>query len=389
MAPPGFSGYRSRAVTSEPAIEGLDPEQLAFLDRYGFDAELFARWQQQVASGELSKERNQVQGKLVAPGADSIHALPKRETPERQELEQLGLDAIGRGEFGVVILNGGMATRFGGVVKGVVPVTGDRSFLALKVGDVRRLRERCGAPIHVYMMNSFATDEATREHFAKHDNFGLPADEVHHFTQFVSIRMTETGEVFRTDSGEVSPYGPGHGDFAPALRASGCLKHFQEAGGKYLFLANVDNLGARVDATMLGHHIAQKAQVTIEVAPKWPGDAGGSPYLYEGKLQLVEQIRYPEGFDPDIVDVFNTNTFHFSADCLDRDFDLGWYFVEKKVDDRKAVQVERLVGEMSRFLKSNFVKVKRTGPQCRFFPIKTPEDLESGRDEIAELFDQA
>ena len=55
---------------------------------------------------------------------------------------------------------------------------------------------------------------------------------------------------------------------------------------------------------VLGHHIARGAQATVECAPKWPGDAGGSPFLVDGKVQLVEQIRYPEDFNPDIVDVF-------------------------------------------------------------------------------------
>jgi len=43
-------------------------------------------------------------------------------------------------------------------------------------------------------------------------------------------------------------------------------------------------------------------------------------------------------------------------------------------------------GEMTRFLKSGFVRVKRTGPEGRFFPIKTPEDLEVGRDEVEEMY---
>jgi len=124
----------------------------------------------------------------------------------------------------------------------------------------------------------------------------------------------------------------------------------------------------------------------VELAPKWPGDVGGAPYLCDGRVQLIEQIRFPEGFDPDIVDVFNTNTFHFATRALDRDFELGWYFVEKKVEGRPAVQIERLVGEMTRFLKSHFIRVRRTGPTSRFFPIKAPDDLKAGQDEIREMY---
>jgi UTP--glucose-1-phosphate uridylyltransferase len=367
-------------------VKSLTDEHLAFLRQYGFDEELFAGWRAQVKRKALSIENNKVQGTLQAPPPDAIRELPVPGTPERAELDRLGQAAIRNGEFGVVILNGGMATRFGGVVKGIVEVFDGRSFLALKLLDVQRAQETCGGRIPVFVMNSFATAAATAEHFAAHADFGFPPGQITHFNQFVSVRLEKNGQIFATKDGGISPYGPGHGDFAPAFRQSGCLARFLAGGGRYLFVGNVDNLGARVHPGILGLHIQQRAEATVEVAPKWPGDVGGSPYLLDGKLQLVEQIRYPDGFDPDIVDVFNTNTLHFNADALDRDFDLGWYYVEKTVDGRKAVQVERLIGEMTRHLKSNFVRVKRTGTRTRFLPIKTPEDLEAGRDEIREMF---
>jgi UTP--glucose-1-phosphate uridylyltransferase len=367
-------------------LKSLTPEQLAFLGRYGFDAALFASWRAAVREGELSVENNWVNGEILAPPAGAIHSLPKRDTAEGAELREIGAAAIAAGELGVVLLNGGMATRFGGVVKGIVEVHGGRSFLGLKLDDVRRAQERFGGRIEVFLMNSFATDEATKAHLLEHDNFGLETSQVHHFTQFISVRMEPDADLFLLENGEISPYGPGHGDCAPALREHGCLERFLTDGGVHLFVSNVDNLGARVDAEILGHHLRAGAQATVELAPKWPGDVGGAPYVVDGRLQLIEQIRYPEGFDPDIVDVFNTNTFHFRADALDREFDLGWYLVQKTVEGRPAVQLERLIGELTKFLSAEFVRVKRTGPRSRFLPVKTPEDLESGRDEIAEMF---
>lgn len=361
-------------------------DQLEFLRRYGFDEELFRSWQEGVRSGRLSLDNNVLRGEILAPEPGSIHELPKRGSEAWNELEAIGAAAIARGEFGVVVLNGGMATRFGGVVKGVVEVLGGRSFLALKAEDIRRAEERYGGRIPLFLMNSFATEAATKEHFTAHGDFGLAPGQVTHFAQFVSVRMERDGAVFRTESGDISPYGPGHGDFPAAFRASGCLDAFRRGGGKYLFLCNVDNLGARVDAVILGQHVRSAVEMTVEVAPKWPGDVGGSPFVVDGKLQLVEQIRYPPGFDPDIVDVFNTNTFHFTAAALDREFDLGRYYVQKKVEARPAVQIEHLVGETSRFLAADYLRVKRTGASNRFFPIKTPEDLEGGREEIAELY---
>lgn len=369
-------------------MHGLTAEQLEFLTRYGFDGDLFARWQADVAAGRLSKAGNAVTSELLAPPPGTISKLPGTTTKATKELVKTGTGAIAEGQLGVVVLNGGMATRFGGVVKGIVPVLGrKRSFLALCAEDVLRAQERHGGKIQIYLMNSFATDEATKAHFAENDQFGLDDDQVHHFTQFVSLRMEPDGSVFKLANGEVSPYGPGHGDFADAFRQSGMLGHFQGTGGRHLLVRNVDNLGARIDPIILGNHIRHGTEVTCEVAPKWPEDVGGSPYLYEERTQLIEQIRYPAGFDAAIVDVFNTNTFTFAAAALAQPRPLGWYFVEKQVEGRKAVQIEHLIGEMTRFLQSRFLQVRRSGRDTRFLPVKTPEDLDAARDEIREMYD--
>ncbi len=364
----------------------LTEEQLSYLNQYGFDQQLLEDWQKGVREGWYSNQNNWVKGEIYAPDTDAIRHVPKRDSEERAELEAVGCKALRNGELGVVILNGGMATRFGGGVKGTVSVLGKRSFLELKMEDVKRGQEISDRPIPVFLMNSFVTEAGTRDHCVEHGNFGLREGQLRHFVQFISLRMTTNGDLFHTADGELSHYGPGHGDFAPAIVKSGCLEDFLADGGKYLFVSNVDNLGARISPLILGHHIASGDEMTIELAPKWPGDVGGSPYLVDDKLQLVEQIRYPEGFNPDIVDVFNTNTFTFTAEALREPMDMGWYYVEKTVEDKVAVQMEHLIGEATRTLTSNYVRVKRTGLGNRFLPVKTPKDLDSAREEIEQLY---
>ena len=55
------------------------------------------------------------------------------------------------------------------------------------------------------------------------------------FNQLISIRLDEKGETFHDSEGNVSFYGPGHGDFRPAFVNSGMLDKFIENGGEYLF----------------------------------------------------------------------------------------------------------------------------------------------------------
>ena len=46
-------------------------------------------------------------------------------------------------------------------------------------------------------------------------------------------------------------YPPGHGDIFDALSNSGLLDKLIEAGKEYIFVSNVDNLGADVDLKIL------------------------------------------------------------------------------------------------------------------------------------------
>jgi UTP--glucose-1-phosphate uridylyltransferase len=368
-------------------VNGLTAEQLAFLATYGFDAALQQRWQAALAAGVLNKAANCVRAPLQAPPAKDLPAIPVHGSPDWHECDRLGRAAIAAGQLGVVVLNGGMATRFGGVVKGVVPVLGPRrSFLGLVVEDALAQEATAGGRIPLFFMNSFATDAATKAHFAQHAQFGAPADRIHHFTQFVALRMERDGRLFRLANGELSPYGPGHGDFPGAFQQAGLLQRFLEGGGRHLLVRNVDNLGARIDPAILGHHLRSGAKATVELAPKWAGDAGGAPYLLEGRTQLIEGLRFPPGFDPDIVSVFNTNTLWFEAEALARPFALGRYYVEKSVEGRTAVQIEHLIGELTAHLPTNFLRVPREGLGTRFLPVKTPEDLVAIRSTIEGIY---
>jgi UTP--glucose-1-phosphate uridylyltransferase len=266
----------------------------------------------------------------------------------------------------VAILNGGMATRFGGVVKGLVEAVDGLNFLEWKLRDAKR------AAVPVVLMNSFATDEPTREYLGDRD--------VITFTQTVLLRLNPDGSLFPGPS----PYSPGHGDFVECLPVDA----LRARGVRTVMLSNVDNLGARVDPRVLAAHRRAGNPLTIEVAPSG-GDLGGAPVRVDGRPMVVEGFRFPPGFDAAALPVFNTNSLVLDLDALDREYPLTWLYVEKDVDARKAVQLERLVNELSAFLPTTFLLVPRRGPQSRFVPVKTPEDLETARPRLRELLETA
>ena len=360
------------------SLDELDPETQELLRRYGFDAAAFDELQGRVASGELSQASNVVLGLVEPPHESDLARLAEPGTDAWTDLRETGVEAIRAGRVAQAVLAGGMATRFGGVVKGAVEALDGGSFLSWKLGETAALGDALGVEIPVVLMTSFQTDDETRAHVG-----ALRVPEPLWFTQSVSLRLTEGGALF-LEAGRPSPYAPGHGDLVSGIRSSGTLDRLRRRGVEHVAVSNVDNLGARLDPVVVGTHIAADRPLTVEVAAK-EGDLGGAPARVDGRPGLLEGPQFPSEFDQDRIRVFNTNSATVRLDALDRDFELPWLHVLKQVDGRAAVQLERLYHQISWQLETTFLEVPRSGPYGRFFPIKEPEDLEHARVGLREL----
>jgi UTP--glucose-1-phosphate uridylyltransferase len=360
-------------------LDAVDAGTRETLERFGFDPGLFEDLRARVAAGELSPGSNVVRGVVEPPHLSDLTRLPEPGDERYEEARNAGIEALRSGAVGQVVLAGGMATRFGGVVKAVVEAIDGRSFLDVNLTETCELEEAVGAEVPVALMTSFATDGVIRNYVADH-GLGEPIQ----FHQFVSLRLEPDGDLFRGADGRPSLYAPGHGDLFDALRTSGALAELRERGVRMVTVSNVDNLGARVDPAVLGMHVLSGRPYTAEVARK-EGDLGGAPVRVNGRLQLLEGPRFPPDFDQELVPVFNTNTAVFDLDALDRELDLTWLYVEKEADGRPVVQLERVYHEASAFLPTTYLEVPRRGPRGRFFPIKTPEDLAAAQDDLREL----
>jgi len=351
----------------------FDDQTRTLLQSFGFDLALFDKLRDQHASAQGSPS-GILQGHITPPTADDISSLPSVGSSRYIELEERGRAAIAAGEIASVVLAGGMATRFGGVVKAAVPVHDGMSFLDLKLADARRAARATRGRIPVFVMTSFATHAVLDRLLKDVDDDWV---EARVFPQFVSVRLDPSGDVFRGADGRPSPYAMGHGDLPFALRASGLLGEFRARGGRALCMSNVDNLTASIDPALIGWHLEGEQRITVEVTDKNPGDKGGAPARVDGVLQIVEGFRFPPSFDQDGIPVFNTNTLTFDADALDTPCELDFFAVRKRVEEREVIQFERLVGQLTAFIESAYLRVPREGPGGRFHPVKDPDELES------------
>lgn len=351
----------------------LTAAELTALEALHFDLDGFVQLRGQLRDGTFPD--NALTESISPPPPEAITELPSG--PDAASNAAVGRALLTKGEAALVLLNGGMATRFGGRVKGVVEALPGRSFLALQMA---RMTELGACPLLV--MNSHATDAITAQHLKDNDSFGMSSSDLFTFKQAAAPRVRPDASLYRDPKGELSLYGPGHGDLLPSLRRSGALKWLRERGVRYLLVANVDNLAATLDPALLGLFAATSSQMMVEVCRKEEHDVGGCPAAVRGRTQIVEGFAFPDTFDQSTLPAFNTNTLWFRCDALSRELPLHWYLVRKQVDSEDVVQFERLVGQATWFLDSSYVLV----PRSRFCPIKSQNDLDIAYDTLREMF---
>ena len=358
-------------------LAALPPSLLARLAARGFEPAQLEAWAAMI--GKDRDHRNRLPGTVEPPHAGDVLDAPIAGTAVHAECRARGEEALARGEVALCVLAGGMATRMGGVVKALVDALPGLSFLDLRLAENAHLARIAGKPVPLWMMTSEATEGPIRAALGAR----LDADNLATFEQFVSLRLTPEGALFLDDEGHPSVYSTGHGDLPDALRQSGLCERFVARGGKTVWIANIDNLGATVDPAVLGFHLAHRGDLTVELVDKVGSDRGGGPVRWNGRPLITEEFRLPVGFDPAQVPVFNTNTFLVGAEAL-ASLSMKWTYVEveKKIGDRRAVQFERILGELTAGLEPRFLRVPRSGPGSRFLPVKDLPELEKRRPEI-------
>lgn len=403
---------------------GIDERSAGVLAEFGFDANVFDELRAQLGdpssgpnrptSGPTSQPTGKSSTALNHLRASSLRAcepsdlvpLAEPGCAEHAELVELGGAALAAGQVGCLVLAGGMATRFGGGTKALATVSGDATFIDYKVADVALAARNFGGTVPLWLMTSFAThaplnawaaggqpdraaggqpDKAASTHATR-------SIDIECVPQFASMRLRPDGELVCVNeadppsrAGQPKPctpslYAPGHGDVPWAMARSGTLERFRASGGRYVLLSNVDNLGATVDPSVIGAHIANGNPLTCEVARG--SDVGGAPWWVDGRLQIVEAFRLPPERDPTEAGCVNTNTMVIDVDVLAAASPLTFFRVHKQVDGETVVQFERLIGELSAHVATTMLVVPRDGPAGRFFPVKDPSELARRRRDI-------
>jgi UTP--glucose-1-phosphate uridylyltransferase len=307
-------------------------------------------------------------------------------------------DALSR--IAVVKLNGGLGTSMGlRGPKSLVEVKPGRSFLDVVALQVLDLRARYEVRLPLVLMNSFATREASLAALGRHDGIdsGLPADFLQ--SREPKLRADTLEPVEWPADRELEWCPPGHGDLYVSLAASGMLDTLLDAGCRWAFVSNIDNLGATVEPRIAAWAEAEDVPFVLEAVRGTPADRkGGHLASRDGRLVLRETAQVPEG-DESFGDVerwrfYNTNNLWVDLQALARLLDerpsgpeLPLIVNRKTVDpaDEASPAVLQLETAMGAAVGSLDGARAVHVPRTRFAPVKTTDDLLVVRSDAYEL----
>lgn len=290
----------------------------------------------------------------------------------------------------VITVNGGLGTTMGlSAPKSLIEVRPGHTFLDVLARQVVSARREHGARLPLLLMNSTTTRGPSLDRLGRHPDLeqDLPLD----FLQGrePKLRADDLMPVEWPADPRLEWCPPGHGDLYTALAATGTLTALLDAGIRWAFVSNADNLGAVVDPRIVTWMAAEGAPFVMETVRGTAADRkGGHLALHEGRMVLRETAQVPAG-DRSFTDVdrwrhYNSNNLWIDLAAL-RDLQTGDpgapalpLIVNRKTVDPTdptspaVLQLESAMGAaIGAIPGARALEVPRT----RFAPVKTTDDL--------------
>lgn len=279
----------------------------------------------------------------------------------------------------IIKLNGGLGTTMGcDRPKSLIEVKNNFTFLDITVNQIRQINKKYGINLKLILMNSFYTSGKTNDFVNKIDDIDITSYEQ---TRFLRIDK-QSNKCFDGSKSE-HYYPPGHGDLYQSLYENGILQKLISDGYEYLFVSNIDNLGATIDFRILNSVIKNKLDYCLEITNKTEHDVKGGTIIEYNNRHMIFEIAqcHPDNIE-DFMNFkyFNTNNVWCNIKSV---FDLvqnGKYLEDidliinpKKLSDGiECIQLEFAIGSLVKFFnKTKFIAVTRE----RFIPVKNLSDL--------------
>lgn len=334
-------------------------------NKYGFDSKSHEHMKSLLKNGDICLSRNRLSETIILEDI-SENEIPYFEKIRRnKKFLKSGIDSLKKNEVAVVSFAGGMGSRWtegAAVVKPINPfikMSGRfRTFMEVHLAKSRYTGKFYGPRIPHAFTTSYLTHDAIESYLQRFNNFNYkgkiylsPGKSIGHrvypterdlrFLYEEELRQKQNENVQKLQDhihgaliewaksrGEGEDYSenkpimrfnpPGHWHEIPNLIKNGVLARMikDNPNLKYLLCHNIDTLGANIEPSLLGMHIANKSCLTFEVTPRRIEDRGGGLAKINGHIQLIEGLALPREQDEYRLSYYNTLTNWITIDSL-------------------------------------------------------------------------
>ncbi|MCC5842841.1 MAG: UTP--glucose-1-phosphate uridylyltransferase [Verrucomicrobia bacterium] len=432
---PGFGALAPQLFAQLlPSQRGGDGEKAAslrtLLEEIGFDAQQQEDVRRQLVAGKLGLARNRL------PETTVIEDVPEGAVVHAESLgaaeEALGLEALRRGEVGVITLAAGTGSRWtqgAGVVKGLHPFCRldgkHRSFLEVHLAKSRKIGRRVDMPPAHVFTTSYLTHGPIAAALAEADAYGYEGPVRLSRGQAVGIRMIPMARdlafaweempqqlldaqaqkmkeslqgallQWAKGAGEGRDYTDnvpmqclhpvGHWFEVPGLLRNGVLADLLDERPQlqWLMLHNIDTTGADLDPRLLGHHIQSGKTLTYEVISRRIQDMGGGLANIHGRVQLLEGLAMPREDLDTALRYYNSMTTWIHVDGLLKAF--GLTRGDLRDAPKVAAAIRTLAARLPTYITLKDVKKRWGHGQEDVFPVSQYEKLWGDMTTLPEL----
>jgi UDP-N-acetylglucosamine pyrophosphorylase len=418
----GFvSNLFDRMIPQRDLLEGKVNSLESLLAEHGFDQNFHHQLKIDLQAGRigLSQNRLAVNRKIEDVSMNEVFDATKNLS---KEYYKLGLEALNNGELGIVTLAGGLGSRWtkgAGVVKSLNPfakISGKhRNFIEAHLAKNQMIANISGTQIPHILTTSYLTHQAISDFLNRENSFGfkgslylspgrvvglrmipmerdlrflweeMPQHQLDEQAQKVQDSLHKAlinwakqegeGEDYRDNLPHQCIHPVGHWYEIPNMMLNGTLKTLlgKHPDLKYLLVHNIDTLGANPDPALLGYHIKNGNDFTVEVISRKIDDRGGGLAKIDGKLRLVEGLALPDEKIEFDLTYYNSGTYWINIDRL-----LSIFKLSRK-DLNNVPYVHQCVMEMSKrmptYITIKDVKKRWGKGQEDIFPVTQFEKL--------------